>query len=443
MLVLLGGVMQASADDYYIVGTLHGIDGSTDWAFPSDESHTMTKSGNIYIWTRSNVTITDGTTFEYKVSNQKGWNGTTWGKVKDNSNTPGDNQTYTVNNTGSGVYTITFKFDPNADGDDNDKVSCEVVRTDDIYLTWGNSDDPNQGTVMTNVNGVYTASQSLTAGQRVLFVPSSSWSGSGITDWSNVAYAVTTSGFYNVYVQHMEGETEKKGSYQRWYIAEDATYTFTYDSHTRAFTIDAEKTVSVNSTAGWATFSSGIEGINQGYTVSGADAFYIASTTSDKATLTSITAGAKIPTYPEGIMLKKIGGGNVTIKTTKESDVELTGNMLQGIGRYTTWDIPTNDDNYTGYTLQNGEEGLGFYPVSPDDRRMPTYKAFLRGPKISSPSRAFFLFEENETTGINALDNFTNSQLDNNAPMYNLAGQRVNKNYKGVVIVNGKKMLNK
>ena len=34
-------------------------------------------------------------------------------------------------------------------------------------------------------------------------------------------------------------------------------------------------------------------------------------------------------------------------------------------------------------------------------------------------------------------------QADENAPVYNLAGQRVNKNYKGVVIQNGRKMIQK
>jgi hypothetical protein len=31
--------------------------------------------------------------------------------------------------------------------------------------------------------------------------------------------------------------------------------------------------------------------------------------------------------------------------------------------------------------------------------------------------------------------------VDANAPVYNLAGQKVNKNFKGVVIQNGKKMV--
>jgi hypothetical protein len=47
-----------------------------------------------------------------------------------------------------------------------------------------------------------------------------------------------------------------------------------------------------------------------------------------------------------------------------------------------------------------------------------------------------------EATGINAIDN-GQLTIDNEAPMYNLAGQRVGNNYKGVVVVNGKKVMMK
>ncbi len=45
------------------------------------------------------------------------------------------------------------------------------------------------------------------------------------------------------------------------------------------------------------------------------------------------------------------------------------------------------------------------------------------------------------TTGIDNLNVNANDNFDANAPMYNLAGQKVGKNYKGVVIQNGKKMI--
>jgi pectate lyase len=41
---------------------------------------------------------------------------------------------------------------------------------------------------------------------------------------------------------------------------------------------------------------------------------------------------------------------------------------------------------------------------------------------------------------IQSLDNMTPSSIDPNTPIYNLAGQRVDKNYKGIVIKNGKKI---
>jgi hypothetical protein len=39
------------------------------------------------------------------------------------------------------------------------------------------------------------------------------------------------------------------------------------------------------------------------------------------------------------------------------------------------------------------------------------------------------------------LNSFSISQINPNPTIYNLAGQKVNKNYKGIVIMNGKKEL--
>lgn len=47
------------------------------------------------------------------------------------------------------------------------------------------------------------------------------------------------------------------------------------------------------------------------------------------------------------------------------------------------------------------------------------------------------------TDGISNVNLNDNVNMNANAPIFNLAGQRVSKNYKGVVIVNGKKYLNK
>ncbi len=51
------------------------------------------------------------------------------------------------------------------------------------------------------------------------------------------------------------------------------------------------------------------------------------------------------------------------------------------------------------------------------------------------------IFNDNETNGIKSIEN--RELRSENSDYYNLAGQKVGKNYKGIVIVNGKKMLNK
>ena len=50
-------------------------------------------------------------------------------------------------------------------------------------------------------------------------------------------------------------------------------------------------------------------------------------------------------------------------------------------------------------------------------------------------------FDINGIEGVTVSNSNSNSSNSENAPMYNLSGQRVGKNYKGIVIKNGKKMI--
>ena len=74
---------------------------------------------------------------------------------------------------------------------------------------------------------------------------------------------------------------------------------------------------------------------------------------------------------------------------------------------------------------------------------VPTYRAYLQS--TAALAKGFVINyddeEGEETDGIRSIEN---SELRiENSNYYNLAGQRVGKDYKGIVIVNGKKMLNK
>ena len=67
-------------------------------------------------------------------------------------------------------------------------------------------------------------------------------------------------------------------------------------------------------------------------------------------------------------------------------------------------------------------------------------KAIIPAGEIpTSAQNLTFVFEDN-TTGINTVND---SRFTVNGEAYNLAGQKVSESYKGIVIVNGKKMIRK
>lgn len=106
-------------------------------------------------------------------------------------------------------------------------------------------------------------------------------------------------------------------------------------------------------------------------------------------------------------------------------------------------DLKVSDGSVKGaeniYCLANKSEGLGFYQVA-SSVAIPANKAYLEIP-ASVGARTFYSMEfGGGTTGINAIQ--ANGAKANSA-IYSLSGQQVSKAYKGIVIVNGKKMIQK
>ncbi len=66
------------------------------------------------------------------------------------------------------------------------------------------------------------------------------------------------------------------------------------------------------------------------------------------------------------------------------------------------------------------------------------YYVFAGGSKLG-----FFGFKYETDGGTSGINNVTTSEVNENAPVYNLSGQRVNKETKGILIQNGKKFINK
>ena len=130
------------------------------------------------------------------------------------------------------------------------------------------------------------------------------------------------------------------------------------------------------------------------------------------------------------VIVKGAAGDYTLAKATADATVTNTG-------------LKASDGKKTGaeniYCLANKSEGLGFYQVS-STVTIPANKAYLEIP-ASAGARTFYSMEfGGGTTGINAIQA---NGVKANAAIYSLSGQQVSKAYKGIVIVNDKKMIQK
>jgi hypothetical protein len=175
--------------------------------------------------------------------------------------------------------------------------------------------------------------------------------------------------------------------------------------------------------SGYATYSSATN-----FLISGAKAYKATLNTADKeitcTEVEAVPAGA-------GVLLFGDAGAKVAIINTTSADA-LTDNDLKGT---------TQADG----TLATFDTAKYYYALSGDTFKHYTGAAFAANKAYLESvtelsSKLSLIFDDGETTTI---DNLTISQSDKNAQMYNLSGQKVNESYKGIVIVSGKKYINK
>lgn len=130
-------------------------------------------------------------------------------------------------------------------------------------------------------------------------------------------------------------------------------------------------------------------------------------------------------------------GGAVLVKGTASKAYTLTPATTEGDATFAT-DLQTGattaDGTQYGFTSKSGTPA--FAQVQ-SGQEIPAKKGYivLNGASAAKYSICF----DDEATGIQTIEAASAA----NGAMYNLAGQRVDKAYKGIVIVNGKKYLNK
>ena len=176
----------------------------------------------------------------------------------------------------------------------------------------------------------------------------------------------------------------------------------------------------------WATFASPVDFV-VGYD---ADVYYVSSVDFTKAMLTKLETGTKV-----------MDGEGVLINTTEPKTVQF----------YPTSGANALDDNMLKGTLEDTPlvEGCGAYILSTNDEGKVCFrptatgtikanKAYLQTPLIEQAPQFIFI-NEGTVTGVDDL----NIDTPKSGVRYNVMGQPVDENYRGIVIMDGKKFINK
>lgn len=212
------------------------------------------------------------------------------------------------------------------------------------------------------------------------------------------------------------------------HLLETAPANWTYTTTKAPINVDGKGTTY------WSTFYAS----NNRLLPEGVTAYAVKSNNDGRAQLVKVAYGGQVIPGGQGYLLSTARENGFCLTPSENAPVEVsTENLLMGSDEAMTF----NDTSYKYYILGKSGEDFGFYwqkGTGGTSVNNAAHKAFLRVSTLSSAKFLSFTFGE-ETTGINGIT--ASDAEQNGTALYNLAGQRVAKGYKGLVIKNGKKYL--
>lgn len=227
-----------------------------------------------------------------------------------------------------------------------------------------------------------------------------------------------------------------------------AATTLTLDENATKATITADKNVNVtlkrtfNDNA-WNTlvlpFDLTAEQIAAAFGADAKVAAYTGATAGADGTYTlnfkeATTITANTPVFIHSAQ-NQANGYTFTGVEVKDATPTQTAEGFNFVGTYTATTVPVGN-----YFINSSNK---FYKAGDDKTNIKGTRATFEpvGAAATAKGLGFNVTEDGTTTAINSIT--MQEELNVNAPMYNLAGQQVTKAYKGVILQNGKKFINK
>ncbi len=188
--------------------------------------------------------------------------------------------------------------------------------------------------------------------------------------------------------------------------------------------------VSISNDMIYATYSNPTYSVD--FSDSDVKAYIITSTDGSKLTFKEVT---KIPANT-GVLLVGAKSATATVKATDAELDDVSGNLL--VADDGTTKAPANS-----YILTIKDAQPGFYK-SKESRMLEAGKAHLElTSAMATTCESFALDALGVLTGIAGVQATVDADKSSSADCYNTAGQRVGTSYKGIVVRNGKKMIQK
>lgn len=158
---------------------------------------------------------------------------------------------------------------------------------------------------------------------------------------------------------------------------------------------------------------------------------YAVKLNADKKSVTMEKIEGVVPAG-KAVLLKGTPGESYKLTTGEGTEAVFDSDLKVSDGTATSSDAVA----VYGLATVNGQDGFYKAPVG---TTIPAKCAYIEIANTGNSAKFYSLGDHSgSTTGITFVKN---DVLDSNAPMYNLAGQPIGKNYKGIVIKNGKKIV--
>lgn len=172
-------------------------------------------------------------------------------------------------------------------------------------------------------------------------------------------------------------------------------------------------------------------------------AYTLSAVSGSKATFTPVEAIEAYKPYllipsADGKLLENISAiKNITAVPTEEPKISVSGSYSFVGTLQAKESVKTTSTEVYGFSAQDGK-----FVHAGDKASIDAFRAYIAvpTPALSTAASRSIDIDFGGTTGINEIQN---AQSSSAAATYDFAGKRVGKNYKGVVIRNGKKMIQK